>query len=69
MNGVIHPFSKALYEATDDGRVKVTAGERVGYFTQKGKWLSGEIKDADPHLCSWVGGPQVAHHRLQVPTS
>lgn len=64
MNGIVHPFSKALYERDEDGNIKVTDGDRVGVFTSGGRWVSGELKECDPQLCGWVAGPQVAHHRL-----
>jgi hypothetical protein len=64
VNGIVHPFSKALYERDEDGNIRVTDGDRVGVFTTGGRWLSGELRECDPQLCGWVGGPQVAHHRL-----
>jgi hypothetical protein len=67
MNGIVHPFSKALYEKDGNGNILVTDGERVGVFTPGGVWLSGELRECDPQLCGWVGGPQVAHHRLSRP--
>ena len=27
--------------------------------------VEGDIYEADPQLCGWVGGPKVAHHRIQ----
>ena len=27
--------------------------------------IEGDIFEADPQLCVWVGGPKVAHHRIQ----
>lgn len=64
MNGIVHPFTKALYERDSDGNIRVTDDGRVGTFTVKGKWISGELKECDPQLCGWIGGPQVANHRL-----
>lgn len=65
MRGVVHPFSKALYEQDGEGHVIVTDGARTGLFEIDGSWISGEIKEADPHLCGWVGGPQVARHEFR----
>jgi hypothetical protein len=27
--------------------------------------IAGEVFEADPQLCGWIGGPKVAHHRIQ----
>jgi hypothetical protein len=64
VKGIRHPFSKALYELDDDGNIRVTHGDRVGVFTTRGRWISGELRECDPQLCGWVGGPQIANHRL-----
>ena len=65
MYGVMHPFSKAVYEVDDTGAVLITTTDhRVGRYRRDGSWLSGEIFDVDPPLCNWVGGPR-AQHRLQ----
>ena len=59
MNGIVHPFSGALYEQDGAGNIRVTAGDRSGIFTIRGRWLEGELRECDPQLCGWVGGPQV----------
>jgi hypothetical protein len=65
MNGVIHPFSQALYEQDGEGNVLVTTKDgRVGRYRRDGSWLDGALFDVDPQLCGWVGGPK-AQHRLQ----
>jgi hypothetical protein len=64
VKGIRHPFTKALYELDDDGNIRVTQGDRFGVFTIRGKWISGELRECDPQLCGWVGGPQIANHRL-----
>ncbi len=64
MNGLIHPFSRALYEQDGNGNVRVTKGERAGLFTAEGRWISGDIKEADPQLCGWVAGPIIGNHRV-----
>ncbi|CAN5436164.1 hypothetical protein BH23ACT3_BH23ACT3_00680 [soil metagenome] len=64
MRGIVHPFSKALYEVDHDGNIRVTAGDRVGTFDLHGRWITGELRECDPQLCGWIGGPQVANHRL-----
>jgi hypothetical protein len=64
MLGIVHPFTGALYEQDGHGNIVVTDGGRTGTFTIKGRWIRGEIRECDPQLCGWVGGPQVANHRL-----
>jgi hypothetical protein len=65
MLGMIHPFSKALYEQDGHGSVRVSKDGRWGLFDPSGMWLDGEIFEADPQLCGWIAGPKVAHHRIQ----
>ncbi len=65
MLGMRHPFTKALYEQDGNGNVRVSHHGKVGLFTPEGRWLEGDIFEADPQLCGWVGGPKVAHHRIQ----
>lgn len=58
---VRHPLDGLVYEARDDGQVRVTAPDgRTGVFTPEGYWVEGELGDVNPHLCSWVGGRQLA---------
>lgn len=64
MRGIVHPFSRALYEVDEHGNIRVTDGDRTGTFDVQGRWLAGELRECDPQLCGWVGGPQVANHRL-----
>ncbi len=64
MNGIHHPFTRALYEQDGTGNVLVTDGERQGRFTSQGQWLDGELRECDPQLCGWVAGPQMLNHRM-----
>jgi hypothetical protein len=64
MRGIVHPFTKALYEQDGEGRIRVSDGECVGVFTVDGRWISGALRECDPQLCGWVGGPQIANHRV-----
>jgi hypothetical protein len=66
MRGIIHPFTKALYEQDGTGNVRVTNRTCSGIFGTDGHWISGELRECDPQLCGWVGGPQIANHRLAV---
>ena len=69
MKGIVHPFSKALYEQDGSGNIMVTDGDRVGIFGTDGHWISGELRECDPQLCGWVGGPQFANHRVSSQSS
>lgn len=65
MLGMVHPFSKALYEQDGNGNVRVTDKDgRWGLFRPDGTWVDGDLFEADPQLCGWIGGPKVAHHRI-----
>jgi hypothetical protein len=64
MRTLKHPMSGALYDLTDEGTIQVSKNGQTGVFTAHGVWLSGEIRQADPHLCLWVGGQQ-APNRFQ----
>jgi hypothetical protein len=64
MKGIIHPFTKALYEQDGSGNILVTHGERSGLFGTDGRWISGELRECDPQLCGWVAGPQTGSYRF-----
>lgn len=64
MRGLVHPFSGALYEVEPDGTIRVSKDGTSGIFTIDGRHLSGELRESDPQMCGWVGGPQVANHRF-----
>lgn len=58
MRTIKHPLSGATYDLTERGTILVQKQGRTGEFTEQGVWLDGEIKQADPHLCLWIGGRQ-----------
>ena len=63
-HGLIHPFTKALYVKTEDGNIRVTDGDVEGLFRRNGSWIEGELRECDPQLCGWVGGPQIEKPRV-----
>ena len=63
VNGIVHPFSGALHEQDGEGNIRVTLGDKTGIFGTDGHWISGELRQCDPQLCGWVGGPLIANHR------
>lgn len=69
MRGIVHPFSKALYEPHDDGNIRVTHGDLAGVFGPDGRWISGELRECDPQLCGWVGGPHLPSQRIVIDPS
>jgi hypothetical protein len=65
---MVHPLTSAVYEADEDGSVRVTDPDgRQGWFTPQAEYIRGEIRAADPHIVDWVGGRQAkrASSRLQ----
>lgn len=56
----IHPLSLARYDVRADGYLDVTDTKGVsGVFDNNGRWVSGELRHADPQLCGWLAGPQL----------
>ena len=67
MRGIRHPLSGATYELEDEGTIVVEKDGESGRFGLDGRWISGEIRSADPHLCQWVGGRRLlSRHRRVV---
>lgn len=63
-----HALSGAVYDVQDDGNLTVTARDgRVGVFTPDGRWVSGDVYHADPHLCGWLAGPQLPPRLAVLP--
>ncbi len=60
----MHPFTGALHEQDGEGNIRVTLDGKAGTFTIEGEWLAGDLRECDPQLCGWVGGPQIANHRV-----
>ena len=55
-----HPLNGWIYEDQGDGVVRVSTPQGAsGLFTAKGKWIEGDLKDANQHLCILVGGRKV----------
>ena len=54
-----HSLTHATYETRDDGTVVVeTPDGKSGVFRANGAWVSGELREADPHLLGFIAGPQ-----------
>ena len=59
MRTIKHPLSGALYDLTDTGTVLVQKDGATGEFTSEGRYITGAIKQCDPHICVWIAGRQV----------
>ncbi len=56
VRGIKHPLTHEIYEVSEDGLNVVIKGDAgTGEFTFGGEWISGDVKNADPHLCVWLG--------------
>ena len=67
MRGIRHPLSGAVYELEGDDTIVVSKDAKSGRFGLDGRWISGDIRHADPHLCQWVGGQRMmSRHRPVV---
>lgn len=66
MRTIRHPLSGATYDLTDQGTILVTRDGKTGEFTEHGRWLRGEIRHADPHLCLWIAGRQLPNRFQQA---
>ena len=56
----LHMLTGAIYESISEGVARVTMPDgRTGLFDHTGRWLDGELRESDPHLCLWVAGRQL----------
>ncbi|HKM99552.1 MAG TPA: hypothetical protein VJX23_03480 [Candidatus Binataceae bacterium] len=62
MRSIRHPLSGALYDRQADGTVRVEKDGKAGVFRADGTYVSGDIYFADPHMCVWIGGREMASH-------
>ena len=59
MPALKHPLSGAIYRVCGDGVVEVDNNGVKGVFTYDGRYVTGELKHADPHMLLWLAGPQL----------
>jgi len=65
-----HPLSGATYDLLEDGTIQLVMKDgRRGVFDKHGRWLSGDVKQADPHLCLWIGGIELPNRFQQAATA
>ena len=66
--GIRHPFSRGLYTNEGADRVRVTLPDGTfGIFDGIGRWIEGDVFEADPELCVWMSINRAeVSHRLSV---
>ncbi len=66
-----HPMNGHVYERVEQGRVRVIDLDgHESHFDEHATWIDGPVRQADPHLCTWIGGPtpeEVLDAPLMVP--
>ncbi len=69
--GIKHGFTGAMYCPHGEREVRVVMPDgRVGLFDNKGRWIEGELYEADAEMCVWVGADRIAaSHRLSNQTT
>ncbi len=61
-----HPQTQAVYARQDDGSVRVEHPDgRSGWFDAQGRWLRGDLRDADPHMIVWLNAPDAGSRRTR----
>ncbi|HIF92708.1 MAG TPA: transposase [Myxococcales bacterium] len=63
--GLRHPFGGALYTCTSEGKIKLEDEGRSGLFHSDGRWIEGELREADPQFCGWVAGDRVVRRGME----
>ncbi|MBV9995366.1 MAG: hypothetical protein JO127_09140 [Caulobacteraceae bacterium] len=63
---------KQMYEEIAEGIVKVTNPDgRTGVFQWNGKYLEGDLTQANLHMLVWTGGPPLpeafSYHWIETP--
>jgi hypothetical protein len=76
MRKIQHALSGSVYEYAEDdlGPVMVTDPQGAqGRFDRNGRWVTGEVRRADPELCRWIasggkspGGAASRSRRFEV---
>jgi hypothetical protein len=60
MRKYLMPLTQQVYEEIGEGRVRVTNRDgRTGIFTVQGRWVEGEVRDANVNMLLFTAGPNV----------
>lgn len=64
-----HPLSGAIYTSREDGNVTVESPDGPqGVFRPDGSWVSGALREADPHMAGFVASlPLPSRRRAAAP--
>jgi phenylpropionate dioxygenase-like ring-hydroxylating dioxygenase large terminal subunit len=66
-----HPMNGHIYQRVAQGSVLVIDLDgNESHFDDEARWIDGPVRQADPHLCKWIGGPtpeQVLDAPLTLP--
>ena len=56
-----HPTKNQRFTSLEDGLVEVADLDtgKTGIFRGTGRWVSGDLKFADPHMLEWMGSSSV----------
>ena len=53
-------MTRQIFEELGEGRVRVTNRDgKWGVFRWSGEWLEGDVRDANPNMLVYTGGPNV----------
>lgn len=64
-----HPLTGDTYETRDDGTTVVENTDGVrGVFRTDASWVSGDLREADPHFLEFIAGPQLVRRGPVAPT-
>ena len=66
MRKIRHAITRVEYEEAPDGLVMVTAVDgTTGQFDGNGRWVSGQLRIADPEMCRWIDSGSWPSERLR----
>ena len=52
--------TRQVFEEVGGGLVRVTAADgKSGLFHVDGRWIEGDVRDANVHMLTWTGGPRM----------
>lgn len=52
-----HPINNHIYRRLEENRVEVEfPNGKKGVFDMEANYIEGDVKNADTHMCNWVGG-------------
>ncbi len=58
-SGYTFASASGIPTVRDDGKVDVENNGAKGVFPNGGRYIEGDIRQADPHFILWIAGPQL----------